>query len=242
MLRNTTTTSRPQKKTAAYYFWFSTNAERRYDTTQRERLAIVWAVLLLRFYLKGPRITIRTEHIYLKWSLNVTDSAGRLACWRLRLPELDYGIIRRAGWKRQAADALSRLQVPGENSTPLKNDLLLLETNAEKDDAGIPDISYSSSNIIPLNAQKGNSNNTVLALQEVVADETLAERCKAASLIIDHARTKFHIDWRRLRAQKSIADKSDQFVAPTLFELVSSTWHLIPILQSTQGNGACMTR
>lgn len=37
-------------------------AEQNYDTTRQECLAVVWALLLSRLYLKGQKVTIRTYH------------------------------------------------------------------------------------------------------------------------------------------------------------------------------------
>ncbi len=63
-------------------------AERNYSATERECLAIVWAILRLRPYLERTRFKIRTDHHALKWALFVAMAEGRLAKWRLRLGEL----------------------------------------------------------------------------------------------------------------------------------------------------------
>lgn len=77
-----------------------------YDTTHRECIAIVRAVLLLRSYLDGARVTSRTDHDSFKWIPNLSDASGRLAQSRLRLSEFDFGLVHRASVKRHAADAL----------------------------------------------------------------------------------------------------------------------------------------
>lgn len=58
-------------------------AERNYNTTQRECLAIVWAMLLLRPYLEGVHFTLRTDHDALTWLMGLTIATGKLARWRL---------------------------------------------------------------------------------------------------------------------------------------------------------------
>ena len=61
--------------------------EKNYHTTNKECLAVVWAVLSLRPYLEGTRFLIRTNHDALKWLLNLTIPSGRLLCWKLRIQE-----------------------------------------------------------------------------------------------------------------------------------------------------------
>jgi RNase H-like domain found in reverse transcriptase len=72
-------------------FWSRTlnPAERNYSTTERECLAIVWAVTHLRTYLEGNKFTVRTDHHALRWVMNLSDAQGHLARWRLRISEFD---------------------------------------------------------------------------------------------------------------------------------------------------------
>ena len=74
-----------------------TKAEKNYSATERECLAIVWSVLLLRPYLEGAPFVIRTDHDSLRWLLNIADVSGRLARWRLRLSEFDFEVVHRPG-------------------------------------------------------------------------------------------------------------------------------------------------
>ena len=64
-------------------------AEQNYSTTERECLAVVWAVKHFRCYLYGWKITIITDHWPLKWLMNVKDPTSRLACWNLRFQYYD---------------------------------------------------------------------------------------------------------------------------------------------------------
>lgn len=85
------------------------DTEQRNDATKHECLAIFWPVLLLRSYLEGHCFIIQTDHNALEWLFNLTDAAGRLAPWCLRLLQFDFDVIHHAGMKFQIADALSRL-------------------------------------------------------------------------------------------------------------------------------------
>lgn len=53
--------------------------ERAYDTTHRESHSVVWAALLLRFYLKGTKFGVWTDHHALKWILKLADATEKLA-------------------------------------------------------------------------------------------------------------------------------------------------------------------
>ncbi|XP_076660824.1 uncharacterized protein LOC143364275 [Halictus rubicundus] len=83
--------------------------ERNYTTTEKELLAIVWAVKRLRQYLLGRKFVIRTDHQALKWLNNCKDPSSRLMRWRLKLEEYEYEIEYTKGKDDTAADALSRV-------------------------------------------------------------------------------------------------------------------------------------
>lgn len=85
-------------------------AESNYSTTERELLAIVWAVKHFRPYLYGRKFTIVTDHRPLTWLFNVKDPGSRLIRWRLKLEEYNYDIIYKQGKLNLNADCLSRIK------------------------------------------------------------------------------------------------------------------------------------
>lgn len=104
--------------------------EMNYTTTEKELLAIVWAVKRLRQYLLGKKFTIQTDHQALKWLFNVKDPSSRLLRWRLKLEEYEYVIEYKKGKENQAADALSRLHLTTEEIDQLLNNEYKGDTGA----------------------------------------------------------------------------------------------------------------
>ena len=86
-------------------------AEVNYTTTEKECLAIVWAIQQFRPYLYGQKFIIKTDHRPLTWLFNVKDPGSRLIRWRLKLEEYDYKIIYKKGVDNVVADELSRNMV-----------------------------------------------------------------------------------------------------------------------------------
>ena len=102
-----------------YWSYSLSDSERNYSATERECLAVVWAVRTLRPYVEGTKFTVRTGHDALRWLMSLTETSGRLTRWRLRLAENDFTIQYRPGRVHQVPDALSRLVSP-----KITNDLL----------------------------------------------------------------------------------------------------------------------
>jgi len=108
-------------------------AERGYSPTERECLAVVWAVTTLRPYLERTKFVVRSDHGALRWLMNATDLSGRLVRWRLRLSEFDYSIVYRPGRVHQVPDALSRVPTKGMDDSPLDDAIpcLVIAPDAE---------------------------------------------------------------------------------------------------------------
>jgi len=100
-----------------------TSAQRNYTTTEKECLAVFWAITLLRPYLERQRFTIRTDHDSLTCILSITPSEGRLARWRLRLAKFDFDVKYRPGIKNLIPDALSRIENTGDDKRPLDDEI-----------------------------------------------------------------------------------------------------------------------
>lgn len=94
-------------------------SEKNYSTTEKELLAIVWAVKNFRPYLLSRKFTIYTDHKPLKGIFNVKDPSSRLLRFHHKLSEYSYDIEYKPGKYNINADVLSRIP----------NDSQILKTN-----------------------------------------------------------------------------------------------------------------
>ena len=110
-------------------------AQRNYTTTEKELLAVVYALDKFRAYLVGSDIIIFTDHSALKYLLTKKNAKARLIRWVLLLQEFNLQIKDKNGVENVLADHLSRLTIahnthnpPTNNEFP-KESLLLVENN-----------------------------------------------------------------------------------------------------------------
>ena len=89
-----------------------TETQKRYTVTERELLAVVFAVEKLDQYLRCKKFVIITDHSSLQWLLSksLSNINARLARWVLGLGQYNFTIIHRPGLAIGNADSLSRLQ------------------------------------------------------------------------------------------------------------------------------------
>jgi hypothetical protein len=85
-----------------------TKQERNYTTTERECLALVWAIEKLRPYIELVPFTVITDHYSLKWLQSLKDPSGRLARWSVKLQQHNFKVIHRSGKNLVVPDMLSR--------------------------------------------------------------------------------------------------------------------------------------
>lgn len=83
-------------------------AEIHYTTTEKELLAIVYAVMKFRFYLIGQKFTIITDHKALVFLHTTPYQTARLARWSIFLQEYEFDIMHCKGSENIVADFFSR--------------------------------------------------------------------------------------------------------------------------------------
>ncbi|KAJ8735710.1 hypothetical protein PYW07_007330 [Mythimna separata] len=96
-----------------------TDCERRYCQTEKEALALVWAVEHFHMFLYGKEFDLVTDHKPLEVIFSPKSKpCARIERWMLRLQSYQYKVIYRPG-KNNIADPLSRLcKLTPENSAP----------------------------------------------------------------------------------------------------------------------------
>lgn len=107
----------------AYYSRTLNIHEKRYSTTEKECLAIIFALKKCRHYLLCRPFTVITDHIGLTYLFGQKDPSGRIARWSLLLSQFDMKISYRKGRVHNNADALSRLPLPETIPLPMDSDL-----------------------------------------------------------------------------------------------------------------------
>jgi hypothetical protein len=86
-----------------------TEPQQNYTVTEKELLAVVFALEKFRSYLLGSKVVIFTDHAAVKHLIAKKDSKPRLIRWILLLQEFDLEIREKKGVENVVADHLSRL-------------------------------------------------------------------------------------------------------------------------------------
>ena len=95
-------------KTIAYASRTLNVHERRYSTTNREILAVVWGLEKHRHILEGRHVVVFSDHQALTWIFRRSDLPPLLYRWVLRVQEFDFEVKYRPGKQNIVPDALSR--------------------------------------------------------------------------------------------------------------------------------------
>jgi hypothetical protein len=88
-------------------------SERRYSTTQKELLAIVFALKKLHYYLWGRHFTLYTDHRALTFMHSQKEMNSMLTAWQETILDYTFKVVYRPGVLNVLPDALSR-QFPQE--------------------------------------------------------------------------------------------------------------------------------
>jgi hypothetical protein len=98
-------------------------AEINYTTTEREGLAMVYALQKFQHYLLGGHFKIFTDHSALKYLVNKPVLGGIICRWLLLFQDYDFEIVVKLGRMNKGPNHLCRLE-HGEEPTSLEDTLL----------------------------------------------------------------------------------------------------------------------
>ncbi|CAM8978327.1 unnamed protein product [Rhodiola kirilowii] len=106
---------RMDKKPVAIYYASRTSdaAKGNYSTTEKELLAVVFALEKFRSYLPGAKVIVYSDHAAIRYLMKKKEAKPRLIRWILLLQEFDVEIRDKKGMENTVADHLSRI-VRGE--------------------------------------------------------------------------------------------------------------------------------
>jgi hypothetical protein len=93
-----------------------------YTTTEREGLAMVYALQKFCHYMLGGHFKMFTNHSMMKYLVNKPVLGGRICRWLLLFQEYDFDIVVKLGKMNKGHDHLSRLE-HGEEPTSLEDTL-----------------------------------------------------------------------------------------------------------------------
>ena len=96
--------------------------EKNYTKTDRERLAMVYAVQKFRHYLLGGHFKMFTDHSTFKYLVNKPVLGGKIYRWLLLFQEFDFEFILKPGRLNVGPDHLSCIE-SGEEPTSLEDNL-----------------------------------------------------------------------------------------------------------------------
>lgn len=132
------------------------DSEINYSTTEKELLAIVWAIKYFRPYLFGLKFKIITDHKPLQWLMSLKEPSSRLTRWKLKLSEYNFTVIYKKGKNNTNADALSRIEIYNETIQPISisdSDSIIVNISDSESTVTAPDdrpiISASSTDTAP---------------------------------------------------------------------------------------------
>lgn len=114
------------EKVICYLSRSLTRNERNFSTTERECLAVLWAIERLRPYIEGTHFKVITDHHSLVWLNRLQSPSGRLARWAVKLQQYDYEIIHRKGKDHVVPDTLSRSVPVADSAAMVSNNLNIL--------------------------------------------------------------------------------------------------------------------
>ncbi|GJW60065.1 reverse transcriptase domain-containing protein [Tanacetum coccineum] len=146
-----------------------TGAQLHYTTTEKEMLAVVYALEKFRPYLVLSKTIVYTDHSAIKYLMAKQDAKSRLLRWILLLQEFNLEIRDKKGAENVAADHLSRLENPHKNELEKQN---ITESFPLESLGKVEEVKEINVNDNVLNENENVVENNVLNNVNVLSDNT----------------------------------------------------------------------
>ncbi|XP_020417999.1 uncharacterized protein LOC109948709 [Prunus persica] len=162
---------------AIYYASRTLNdAQLNYSPTEKELLAVIFALEKFRSYLIGTKVIVFSDHAALRYLLQKKEAKPRLIRWTLLLQEFDLVIRDKKGSENVVADHLSRLAQGSneeEDVLPLRESFPdeQLFTLEAKDPWYADIINYKASKLIPKDLTRAQKDKLVKTSRYYVWDD-----------------------------------------------------------------------
>ena len=137
----------------AYALRLLSKAEKNYTTTEKEALAMVYAVNKFCHYLLGNRFIFYVDHLALQYLVNKPQVSGRQAWWLLLFLEFDFKVLYKPGKTHDVANALSRNE-GAELATRIPDQTTDAQLFSTQPDWIHPIIDYLQTGTFPLSMTK----------------------------------------------------------------------------------------
>lgn len=157
--------------------------ELKWNTSEKECLAVLYGVTTFRQYLWGKKFRVVVDHHALCWLQKNKDASGRLARWAIRLQDFDYEIVHKSGKKHLDADSLSRNPVS-------------CSQNDDGDALEIPVYSVNFENITKLQRSDNKLRDLIYALENPTNADSKLLRQTRSYLLENNVLYKKHFDPR----------------------------------------------
>jgi hypothetical protein len=164
------------------------HTERKYATTHKECLAIIWCIEECRHYLIGNKFTIRTDHNALKWLMSVKDRNAQLMRWALMLLEYEFEIVHVKGKTNVVADALSRAPI-NMIATVIEEQKQMKENS--KDESKVTEADMISGDKLELIKQMQTQDEELMPIILYLIDGSLPEDGKQAESLLHKTMNKY---------------------------------------------------
>lgn len=119
--------------------------QRKYSVSEKEMLALIFGIEHFRSYIEGTSFTVITDHAALVWLHSLSNPAGKLARWALKLSQFDFKVIHRKGSLNVVADALSRAVPELSNDFNYETEISVLDVSTLQFDKWYTDMVFKVS-------------------------------------------------------------------------------------------------